>query len=380
MQPFEVVAVADAHGESMSPVPRPMSRMAATSLLIISLLAVGSAGFWAGRVALAPPDDPLTDAPEPVTYQVVEQTIGQALQFAAVAEWQIEPMVRAWGAGVVTSVDFASGDVVDVGDTLFTVDLKPVVVARGAVPAFRDLQVGDSGPDVMQLEALLADLDLLAAEPDPTFDEATAAAVASWKDTLGAADDRVVRRGDVLFTPELPVRVVATDALEVGAGLSEGVVVVNRLSTAPSIVVPLTPEQRNLVPLSGSVELIYPEGTWEAVIARAAESSDQGVDRLDLVLTAPDGGPVCGNDCAEWVPPSGRTSFEARIVVIPETTGPVVPGAAIITDPGGGQVVRLADGSEVPIEVVASTGGLAVVSGVEVGAVVQLPFTEPPGG
>lgn len=364
----------------MSPVPRPLSRIAATSLLIISLLAMGSAGFWAGRVALAPPDDPLADASEPVTYEVVEQTIGQSIQFAAVAEWQIEPMVRAWGAGVVTSVDFASGDVVDAGDTLFTVDLKPVVVARGAVPAFRDLQVGDTGPDVTQLEVLLADLDFLAAEPDPMFDESTAAAVAAWKESLGVADEGVVRRGDVLFTQELPVRVVATDALAVGAGLSEGVVVVNRLSTAPSIVVPLTLEQRNLVPLSGSVELTYPEGTWDAVIARAAESSEQGVDRLDLVLTAPDGGPACGNACAEWVPPSGRTSFEARIVVIPETTGPVVPSAAIVTDPGGGQVVRLADGREVPIEVVASTGGLAIVSGVEVGDVVQLPFAESPGG
>lgn len=356
-----------------------MSRIAVIGLFIISLLAVGAAGFWAGRVALAPPEDPLIDGSKPVTYEVVEQVIGQSLQFAAVAEWETAPLVRAWGSGVVTSVDFAAGDAVHAGDVLFTVDLRPVVIANGAVPAFRDLQVGDSGADVTQLEALLAGLGFLAADPNATFDEATAAAVRAWQDSLGVTDDGVVQRGDVLFASDLPLRVVATDALVVGAGLSGGEVVVNRLSPAPTIVVPLTPEQRNLVPLSGSVELTYREGSWDAVIARAAESSELGVDRLDLVLTAPDGGPVCGDVCAEWIPPSDRTSFEAKVVVIPETTGPVVPVAAIVTDPGGGQSVQLADGSDVPIEVVVSTGGLAVVSGVEVGDVVVLPFAEPPG-
>jgi len=357
-----------------------VSRITVIVLSIITLVAVGAAGFWAGRVALAPPDDPLANASEPVTYEVVEQTVGQSLQFAAVAEWQTAPLVRAGEAGVVTSVDFTSGDAVDAGDTLFTVNLKPVVVASGDVPAFRDLRIGDSGSDVAQLENLLAGLGFFAADPNPVFDEATAAAVETWQESLGVANDGVVRRGDVLFTPELPVRVGATEALIVGAGLSGGEVVVNRLSPAPLIVVPLTPEQRNLVPLSGSVELTYPGGTWDAIITRAAESSEQGIERLDLILAAPSGGPVCGDACTDWIPPSGRTSFEAKIVVIPETTGPVIPVAAIVTDPGGGQSVRLADGSEVPIDVVVSTGGLAVVSGIEVGDVVVLPFADPADG
>lgn len=67
-------------------------------------------------------------------------------------------------------------------------------------------------------------------------------------------------------------------------------------------------------------------------------------------------------------------------MVVPETTGPVVPVAAIVTDAGGAQSVRLPDGSEMPILVLASTGGLAVVSGIDAGDVVVLPFTEPPGG
>lgn len=356
-----------------------MSRLATIGLLILALAAVAAAGFWAGRVALAPPEDPLAHESEPVTYEVVEQTLGQSLQFAAVAEWEASPLARAWSPGVVTSVDFAAGDAVEAGNVLFTVDLRPVVVARGEVPAFRDLTAGDTGADVSQLQTMLADLGLLDAEPDGEFGDETLAAVRAWQDSLGVEDDGIVRQGDVLFAPELPVRVVATDALAVGAPLSGGEVVVNGLSSAPSVIVPLTVDQRNLVPLSGSVRVTYPEGTWEAVIARATETSEQGIDRLDLVLEAPDGGPVCGEACTEWIPPLGTTDFAAEIVVIPETTGPVVPVAAIVTDPGGGQSVQLLGGTEVPIQVVASTGGLAVVSGIDAGEVVVLPFAEPPG-
>lgn len=359
---------------------RVVSRLAAISLVVVSLVLVGAAGFWAGRVALAPPEDPLAGESRAVTYEVVEQTIGQSLQFAAVAEWATVTLVRAATSGVVTSIEFVAGDMVEGGDVLFTVDLRPVIIAAGDIPAFRDLQTGDSGPDVMQLESLLADLGFLVADPNEDFDDQTAAAVRAWQDSLGVPEDGVVRRGDLIFTPDLPVGVVPTDALVVGAGLSGGEVVINRLSAAPLIVVPLTPEQRNLVPLSGAVELTYAEGTWDAVIARAAESNDQGVDRLDLILEAPDGGPVCGDKCIEWIPPTDRTSFPADIVVIPETTGPVVPVAAIITDPDGGKMLQLANGSTVEIEIVESTGGLAVVRGIDVGDVVVLPFADPPDG
>lgn len=129
--------------------------------------------------------------------------------------------------------------------------------------------------------------------------------------------------------------------------------------------------------MSGQVFVSYPEGTWEAVIARAVESSDQGLESLDLVLEAPGGGPVCGQECAEWVGFEGRTDFAAEVVVVPETTGPVVPTAAITTDPGGAMSVTLVSGESVPVEVVESTDALAIVEGVEVGDVVVLPFGDP---
>jgi peptidoglycan hydrolase-like protein with peptidoglycan-binding domain len=353
-------------------------RIGAILGILVLLAAVAAVGFWAGRVALAPPDDPLAEGSSPVTYQVVEQTIGQSLQFAAVAEWKASPLGRAWTPGVVTSVAFKPGARVSAGDVLFTVDLRPVVMAQGKTPAFRDLQFGDRGADVTQLQAFLSHLGFLDQEPDGVFGDATWVATRAWQQSVGVTDDAVVRQGDLLFAAELPVRVVATEALTVGALLSGGEVVISGLESAPTVVVPLTPDQRNLVPLSGQVRLSYPDGAWNAVIARVGDSAEDNGERIDLILEAPGGGPVCRDACDEWIPPVGTTSFAADIVIIPETTGPVVPVAAIVTDPGGGQAVLTEDGTSVPIDVLASTDALAVVNGIEPGEVVILPFAEPP--
>lgn len=357
-----------------------MRRLATIGLLLLAVVVVGAAGYWAGRVALAPPDDPLASAGQPVTYTVVEQTLGQSLGFAAVAEWPATPLGRAWSAGVVTSLAVAAGDEVDIGDVLYSVDLHPVVIGPGDVPAFRDLAAGVVGADVTQLETLLAELGYLDAAPNATFDAATTAAVRAWQRALGVTDDGIVRQGDVLYAPELPLRVLPTEALTVGAPLNGGEVVLQALAAEPSVVIPLTPEQRNLVPLTGRVVLTAADITWEAVIARAVETNEQGLPRLDLVLTAPGGGPVCGDACAAAIPAVGRTNLAAEIIVVPTTSGPVVPTAAIVTDPAGGQSVQLADGTTVPITVVVSTGGLAVVDGVEPGDVLLLPFAAPPDG
>lgn len=357
-----------------------MRRMGTWAILAGVVVITAAAGFWAGRVAMFPPDDPLTSTAEPVHYEVVEQTIGRSLQFAAVAEWESAPLARARAAGIVTSVAFSAGAPVGAGDVLYTLNLRPVVVAQGEIPAFRDMQTGDEGADVAQLQAMLIGLGYSDAEPNGSFGTETDTATRAWQAALGVEGDGVVRLGDVVFAPELPTRMVPTEALTVGASLTGGETVVNAMAPAPTIVVPLTPEQRELVPLSGDVVVTYPGGTWQGVIARAAEPLDEGGGILELVLEAAAGGPLCGDECTEWIPALGRTDFGAEIVVVPETTGPVIPVAAIVTDAGGEHTVRLLDGGNAPVKIQASTGGLAVVSGVESGDVVVLPFTEPGDG
>lgn len=100
--------------------------------------------------------------------------------------------------------------------------------------------------------------------------------------------------------------------------------------------------------------------------------------RLDLLLEAPGGGPVCGAGCAAAVPFGAPASFDAEVVVVPEATGPLVPVAAITSDPGGGLGVTLADGTRAPVTIVSASDGLAVVDGLAPGQAVVLPVPEGP--
>ncbi|MFQ5523649.1 MAG: peptidoglycan-binding protein [Acidimicrobiia bacterium] len=343
------------------------------SVLVVLLLVVGAGvvGWWAGRVALEPPEDPLAEGSGPVSYVVEAGSVGRSFSFTAVASWELVPVGRNAAVGVVTSVELEPGAVVSPGDVLYTVDLRPVVTAEGTVPSFRRLSLKSKGVDVAQLQALLAGLGFYDGEVDGVFGRSTRAAVKAWQKVLGIDDSGIVEPGDVVFVPELPARLVLGDLLVVGARLSGGEETVLLVPDAPFFRIPLAVEQGSLVPLSTDVFVTYPAGVWEARVEKAVESPEFG--QLDLVLSGADGGPVCGVVCADWVDLSDRTLFQAEIVVIPETSGPVVPVAAISTDPGNQPHLTLADGSLVPVTIVESANGLAVVEGVEPGTEILIP-------
>lgn len=354
-----------------------MSRTA-TRLLVLVAIVTGAAalGWWAGTTVASPPEDPIEPVAE-IEYTVAEGEVGRSLSFGAVAEWDRTLVGRNQAPGVVTEV-VADGTPLAAGAVTARVDLRPVVVAQGDVPMFRDLARRASGPDVVQLQALLTELGFYAGELDGVFGAGVRSAVQAWQDSMGVEDDGVVRRGDLVFVPELPARLVVASDLEVGTPLSGGEPLLFRLAPAPVFAIRLAPEQRDVVPLDADVRVAYPDGVWDAVIASVSEPLDEGI--LELALTAPDGGPVCGDECAEWVAIEGRTVLGAEIVVEPTVAGPVVPGAAIRTRPDGAPYVVLDGGAEQEVTVLGASDGLAVVDGVEAGDVVILSFdpTEAP--
>lgn len=339
--------------------------------LIVSMVLVAGVAYWAGSTVLSLPQDPLSEMAGDLVYVVEDGRVGRSIAFTAAAEWQLTPAGRNSAVGTVTSVEVGQGASVGAGDILYTVDLRPVVAAHGIVPAFRDLSVRDKGPDVAQVQTLLAERGLFEGEIDGVFGSGTREAVKRWQRENGIEPDGVVRKGDVAFFGDLPARVFLAEGVELGARLIGGEETVFLVPDHPRFWLPLTVEQRSLVPLSAGVVVEFAGGVWAARIERVLESAETG--QLDLILVGEDSESVCADDCVLWVDLGSRTDFSASIVIVPETAGPVVPVAAIFTDPGNQAYVTLEDGSLREVEIVQSANGLAVVDGVAPGTSILLP-------
>lgn len=175
--------------------------------VVVILLLVGGALGWAGRELLLPPD-PLPEGREFSVVKTHEGMVERSLSLNVAAQWSGGPEVINAAEGVLTERTVEAGSSVDVGDVLYTVDLEPVIVAEGDVPAFRDLAPGDEGEDVSQLQALLVHVGAREAEPTGTFDSATVTQVQEWQTSAGLPVTGTVPHGSMVFVPELP-RVVA---------------------------------------------------------------------------------------------------------------------------------------------------------------------------
>lgn len=349
---------------------------------VAALGVAATAGWAAGRATFVPPQAE-TVAAVVQLHTVSEDTVGSSLALTAVAQWRSAPLVGGDVAGKVTGMTAAPGAVVDQGSVLFSVDLRPVVVAAGEVPAFRALDSTVEGPDVAQLQRMLIAQGHLASAADGKFRSSTTQAVRAWQKALGAPVTGSVPLGDIVFVPELPARITFEDDVRVGALLSPGDAVLRAVEPAPAFTLQVSPDQRSVVPEVGDpVRVTLGDTVLDALVA-SSQAADDGA--LLFTLTAPDGGPVCPGPC-DAVPFDGQEHrAPATVLLSPEVTGPAVPLSALATAAGGGAYVVLADGSRAPVTVRAQDGSRAVVDGIAVGASVRLfaegPVTGPePGG
>lgn len=367
-------------------------RMARRAGLVAGVLVLGLVLGWAARTVLAPPE-PL---PESAAYSVVEVADGEisrSLQLSAVGEWVGGDDVVNSAEGTLTERLFADGERVQPGDALYTVDLSPVAVAVGEVPAFRDLAAGSRGTDVEQLQAMLAAAGHRGGDPNGVFDAATRAQVEAWQRDAGGPVTGAVPLGSLIFVPRLPAAVgwagstpstdpdgttpPEADQGQVGARLTTGDVVATLLPPTPTFSIDFPAGQGRLVETGMPVSLSLGDHQWEAVIDTIAPPRQDG--SMLATLGPPEGSAtICGDDCSA-VPVSGDGSLNATITVVPPTTGPVVPTAALAVDADGTSALVTEDGDTLPVTVEASSGGQAVVSGVEPGTRIRVPGGELPG-
>ncbi|MHA6694908.1 peptidoglycan-binding protein [Homoserinimonas sp. A520] len=337
-------------------------------LALVTLL-VGAGVGWAGATVLTPAKDVL-DSTAFTFVEVVDGEVGSSINLNTVAEWTPVPVGTNQASGTVTTVNVAAGDEVTHGTVLYTVNLRPVVVAQGSIPSFQPLARGSKGADVTQVQAMLAALGHFRATPDGEFGSATERAVKSWQKSLGVPQDGVVQPGDLVFVPTLPTRLALDiEVIKRGAIVTGGEAVVKGLPAAPTFVIPVTESQTSMMPNGTRVEITNGDAKWEAVVV------DQVTDEMagtTIILAGQDGAVICGEECAT-IPVTGQTLLQSRIVTVETVAGLVVPSAALLSSADGRVTVTDAEAVSHPVTVVTSARGMSVIEGVPGGTRVRVP-------
>jgi peptidoglycan hydrolase-like protein with peptidoglycan-binding domain len=193
------------------------------------------------------------------------------------------------------------GSISDQGGVLYTADARPVVLIIGEVPAYRAMAIGDSGPDVEQLEQAMVDLGYAEGDVfsvDGVFDGDTLAAVLAWQADIGSHTDGVVNLGEVIFLPETirvgNVLVAPGDAVQNGAPIFES------SASFTFVTVQLPTDDQDLVVVGDAVSVELPDGTKASATVTAvgtvAQTSQSGEDFFEMTVTLDDPNVALGLD------------------------------------------------------------------------------------
>lgn len=337
----------------------------------MALLVSTGLGWGIARV-VAPPDALPADA-RFVTVVAEVGEVEHSLDLVATAHWPRRAVTTNQAAGTVTTVDHDERGPVAAGDVLYTVDLRPVVAAVGTVPAFRDLRLGDVGQDVVQLQQLLRGLNFYSDSVDGRFGETTHAAVEMWQTALAIEADGVVRRGEVVFFPQLPSKLAFDDDLIApGQALTGGEVAVYTLAREPVFRLVATSVQSQMTPDGTPIELTGPGDRLMRATVKGRTPAPNGTGYQLRLVAARGVGAPCRQAC-DRIPTANASSIPARVHVVPKTVGVVVPSAALRSSAEGDVEVTTATGEQVRVQLEAEANGQVVIRGIDPGTVVRVP-------
>jgi hypothetical protein len=339
----------------------------------LALVVGGGVLGWAASTVLTPAEDVL-DSTSFTYVEVMEGEVGSSINLNTVAEWAPIPVAANLASGTVTTVNIEPGQEVGAGTVLYTVNLRPVVIAQGSIPAFQPMQRGSSGTDVAQLQAFLASLGLYGGPADGGFGGGTEAAVEQWQENMGLEPTGMVQAGDILFVPTLPTRIALdTELVKRGATISPGAEVVQGLPATPTFTVPVTDSQAALMPIGTRVEITGPAGDlWEAFVEDQEPSDEVGVT---VLLGGKEGANICGEACGT-IPVAEEALLRSQIVTVEPVVGLTVPSAALSTTGEGSIFVTDEEGERHTVTVLTSARGVSIIEGVPEGMRLRVPASD----
>jgi hypothetical protein len=162
--------------------------------LLIGVASVAAVGWVLGSRIQSPAEAAARTAPPPlapILVPIEERVLASEVVTRGTARFGLpQPIslpasaLKGNTAGLITTIPVVNTQINE-GDLLFIASGRPVLVMQGHVPAFRDLVLGVTGKDVLQLEQGLERLGFTPGQVDGTYDVDTSAAVAQWYESLG---------------------------------------------------------------------------------------------------------------------------------------------------------------------------------------------------
>src|SRR5215813_4698399 len=134
------------------------------------------------------------------TVPVTRATLTQEQQVNGTLGYGAPATVNGRGSGVITWLP-APGAVIRRGQPVYKADNRPVSLFYGRLPLYRQLQAGDTGADVTEVERNLAALGYAGVTVDRYYTAATAAAVWQWQHDNGLTPTGVLTPAEVVLAP-----------------------------------------------------------------------------------------------------------------------------------------------------------------------------------
>ncbi|WP_232794294.1 MULTISPECIES: peptidoglycan-binding protein [Pseudofrankia] len=326
---------------------------------VVSLIVAAAVGFGGGSPGQS-------SNPVPAATATVERgTLTQTQQVGGLISYG-EPvgLVAQQQSGVVTWIA-APGTTVKIGQPVYAVDGRPVILLHGTATPYRTLAAGTVGPDVKELEASLKELGYLGAgvTADDTFDAATVSAVQAWQGKSGLPVTGTVPP-DQIFVHDGDIR-VALQTTPVGShlGLQPNQQVITFSGTRQVASIPLDVSLQHLVRTGDPATVTLPTGqrlggTVSSVGTVAQTIEEQKKTFVTVIVSFDDPSALAGG-------------FDSSPVTLTIVTGQrldvlSVPITALMANPHGGyavQTVRDEHATLVPVTTGMFANGRVEISG-----------------
>jgi peptidoglycan hydrolase-like protein with peptidoglycan-binding domain len=332
-------------------VRRKTSALAAAAVLVVAAATGGVVVGSGGNKTSAAQESPANTAK--VERGKLSDSVSQAgiLTFRARSDGSPYSVINQ-APGTYTKLP-DNGDKVDCGDVLYRVDDNPVLLLCGTVPAYRDLDEGDQGKDVRQLNRNLhrlgfdADAGVDIDPDDADFTSETKTALEKLQDDKGFEETGKLGIDDAVFLPGA-VRIAKVTG-QLGGSARPGAPVLSATSNTPEVQIDLDPSQQDALKKGERAQITLPDNT----------SATGKVDRIGAIAQAPAG--QDGSAGSVTIPayirldhPAKARGLDQAPVQVDITTKGVqnalsVPVIALVGKSGGGfavEVVRAGGGRE----------------------------------